>query len=260
MSDSLHLNFEDRAAIIDRKRCPLVLLHAFPVGPQMWGDVVELLAGRNLVVDLPGFGATPIPDGEPNLDDAADALARTLDLAGIDRAVIAGLSMGGYVALSFAERHPERLSALALLNTNMHQDPEEKRQERREMIERVRADGARALSADALLGKTTRATQPLVVSSAQELAHEANPEGIIWALEAMAIRPERTYVARELDVPVLVLTGDEDDMSPLSALTDPLAEKKDVTAVTISGAGHLSAMEQPQAVARALEDLVSLVS
>lgn len=261
MSNPFQLNFEDRAAIIDRKRRPLVLLHAFPVGPQMWDDVVELVAGRNLVVDLPGFGASPVPEGaEPNLDDAADALARSLDSAEIDSAVIAGLSMGGYVALSFAQRHPDRVSALALLNTNMNPDGQEKLRERREMVERVREQGASALSIDSLLSETTRKTQPLVVSSAQELAREANPDGVIWALEAMAARPERTFVVRELGVPVLVLSGDEDELTPLSVLTDPLIEQDDVTAVTVEGAGHLSAMENPQEVAEALEELVSRVS
>src|SRR5690625_7740170 len=74
MSDPYFLHYEDRAAITDSNRVPLVLIHAFPVGPEMWNDVVELLSGRNLVVDLPGFGNTPVPDGAPNLDDAADAL------------------------------------------------------------------------------------------------------------------------------------------------------------------------------------------
>lgn len=257
MSSSNFLHYEDRAAIIDRKRVPLVLIHAFPVGPEMWNDVVELLAGRNLVVDLPGFGNTPIPQGAPSLDDAADALAATLDEAKIDKAVIAGLSMGGYVALSFLERHRERVAGLALLDTNMSADSSEKKEQRAQLAAQVREAGTSALSVEGLLGNTTTQTQPLVVANVEQLVREANPEGVVWALEAMAARPERTYVAREAGVPILLAAGDEDEMSPISVLRDPLLEVDDVSVVTIAGAGHLSAMEKPQEVAEALDDLVS---
>lgn len=259
MSEPFALHFEDRPAIIDRKRVPLVLLHAFPVGPQMWDEVVELLAGRNLVMSLPGFGNSPIPDGPANLDDAADALAVSLDQAGIDEAVIAGLSLGGYVALSFVERHADRVAGLALLDTNMGADSPQKRAEREQQVAAVRAEGTEVLSVDALLGTTTKATAPLVVANAEQYAREANPDGVVWALEAMAARPERTYVVREAGVPVLILAGDEDELSPISVLRDPLLEVSDVRAVTIAGAGHLTAMEKPQEVAEALDELVARV-
>lgn len=259
MSSSFFLHYEDRAAIIDRKRVPLVLIHAFPLGPEMWNDVVELLAGRNIVVDLPGFGNTPVPDGPPNLDDAADALAATLDEAKIDKAVIAGLSLGGYVALSFVERHRERVAGLALLDTNMGADSEDKRAERANQVAAVRESGSEVLSVDGILGETTKKTSPLVVANAEQLAREAHPDGVVWALEAMAARPERTYVAREAGVPILLLAGDEDTLSPIDVLRDPLIEVDDIEVVTVEGAGHLTAMEKPQEVAEALDDLVGRV-
>lgn len=256
MSTPYSLHYEDHAAIIDKNRVPLVLLHAFPVGPQMWDDLVELLAGRNLVVDLPGFGNTPVPDGPANLNDAADALAATLDEAEIEKAVIAGLSLGGYVALSFLERHPERVAGLGLLDTQMGPDTAEKRQQRAETVQAVQESGTQALSVDGLFSPSTQQLNPLAISSAQQYAQEADPEGVIWALEAMAARPERTYVVRETDIPVLILAGEDDTMTPLSVLSDPLEELEDIAAVTVPNAGHLSAMEDPQAVAEALDKLV----
>jgi len=256
MSDPYFLHYEDRAAITDSNRVPLVLIHAFPVGPEMWNDVVELLSGRNLVVDLPGFGNTPVPDGAPNLDDAADALAATLDRTGIDKAVIAGLSLGGYVALAFLERHADRVAGLGLLDTQLDADSEEKRAQRAQTVDSVRNIGTKALSISELLGETTHKTQPLVVANAEQLAREAHPDGVVWALEAMASRPGRAYVVREAGVPVLLLAGSEDTMTPISVLEEPLAEIDDVAAVTVEQAGHLSAMEQPNEVAEALDELV----
>src|SRR5690625_4033015 len=136
MSDPYFLHYEDRAAITDSNRVPLVLIHAFPVGPEMWNDVVELLSGRTLVVDLPGFGITPVPDGAPNLDDAAHALAATLDRTATAKAVIAGLSLGGYVALAFLERHADRVAGLGLLDTQLDADSEEKCPQRARSEER----------------------------------------------------------------------------------------------------------------------------
>src|SRR5699024_2550931 len=161
-----------------------------------------------------------------------------------------------YVALSFLERHPERVAGLGLLDTQMGPDTAEKRQQRAETVQAVQESGTQALSVDALFSPSTQQRNPLAISSAQQYAREADPAGVIWALEAMAARPERTYVVREADVPVLILAGEDDAMTPLSVLSDPLEEIEDIAAVTVPNAGHLSAMEDPQAVAEALDKLV----
>jgi len=127
---------------------PLVLLHAFPLHAAMWDDLLDSLAGPVLVVDLPGLGNSPVPDGEPDLAVSADAVVAAMDGEGIGRAVIAGVSMGGYVAMAIARRHPARLAGIGLIDTKASADGEEARTNR----ERI----ARAVTGDAGTGRLGR--------------------------------------------------------------------------------------------------------
>lgn len=256
-NDSFEIHVDSRAAVTDPSRTPLVLLHAFPVGPTMWNSLVESLAGPVMIVHLPGFGASTVPSGEASLDDAADAVAQYLNRHGVEKAVVAGVSMGGYVALALAEGHPDVIAGVGLLDTRLEADTEEARQGRYSTIGQVKESGVTALTVSGLVGRTTAEYRPDVLSEVEELAREANPHGVMWALEAMARRPDRTHVMLESSYPALLLAGDEDSMSPLEVLTTPLAHRSNVEAVQVPGAGHLSAMEEPKVVAEALETLVS---
>lgn len=260
MSASYYLNLEDQHPTTAHARTPLVLIHAFPVGPRIWDDLRPNLLGRTLIVHLPGFGTSPLPPGPANLDDGADGLAAALDRAGIDRVAVAGVSLGGYAALSFLERHGDRVSGLGLLDTHMRADPAAKREDRAKQAAEVRERGTAALSIEGLLSETTLAKRPETVQRVEKLVREANPAGVIWALEAMATRPDRTHVAAEAQIPILVLAGEEDAMTPLSVMREPLADLENVWATTVSGAGHLAAMEKPREVAQALNELVERAS
>src|SRR5690625_3239734 len=156
MSASYYLQFEDHPGAGDDGSVPLVLIHAFPVGSRMFDDLTALLPGRNVVVHLPGFADSAVPEGPANLDDAADGLAAALDRAGIERAAIAGVSLGGYVALSFLERHKDRVSALGLLDTHMKADPPAKREDRAKTALAVRERGSGELSIGGLRSEERR--------------------------------------------------------------------------------------------------------
>lgn len=254
---SFEIHVDSRAALTDPSRTPLVLLHAFPVGPTMWNSLVESLAGPAMIVHLPGFGESAVPPGEASLEDAADAIARYLSQNGVEKIVVAGVSMGGYVALALAEQHPELIAGIGLLDTRLEADTEQARQGRYSTIDQVKESGVTALTVSGLVGRTTAEYRPDVLSKVEELARDANPHGVMWALEAMARRPDRTHVMLESSYPALLLAGDEDSMSPLEVLTAPLAHRSNVEAVQVPGAGHLSAMEEPKVVAEALETLVN---
>ncbi|WP_127131699.1 alpha/beta fold hydrolase [Georgenia sp. SYP-B2076] len=246
---------------------PLVLLHGFPLDATMWDDVVALLPDLPvLTVDAPGFGASPAPgavaealgrSADPALETYADAVAASLRDAGIDRAVVAGLSMGGYALLALAERHRGLLMGAGLLDTKAEADDDAARANRAQVAEAAAERGSEAVAPmlTQVLGTTTQAERPGVVDRMRDALAAAPPEGIAWAQRAMAARPDRLAALARLDVPVLVLRGAEDAMSPQAAAGTMAQALTDVEVVVVPHAGHMSAVEEPRAVADALRRL-----
>jgi pimeloyl-ACP methyl ester carboxylesterase len=244
---------------------PLVLLHAFPLERSMWRDVAALLAASApttplILLDLPGLGRSPVPDGAPDLAVSADGVAAVLDAAGVTRAALAGVSMGGYVAMAFARRHRDRLAALALIDTKATADGEQARANRERVAQAVLGDaGASVLEPmlEGLLGATTRASRPDVVARVREAVLAARPDGVAWSQRAMASRPDSREVLRALRIPVAVVVGEEDTLSPLPE-AEAMAEAMPGAAFTVvPGAGHLAALEDPPSVAAALTTLLA---
>lgn len=238
---------------------PLVLLHAFPLDSRMWADVAPQLEGPVLAVDLPGAGSAPgaaLP--EPSLEAAADAVAAALAGAGHDRAVVAGLSMGGYVALALVERHPELVAGLGLLDTKATADADQARANRLRVADAVATAGTvdEVLPmATALLGAASR-ERPELVARLEALIGAQQPAGVAWSQRAMAARPDRAAVLAGYRGPALVLVGEEDRPTPVAGAR-AMADALGVEAVVVPGAGHLTAVEAPSAVAAALADLLA---
>ena len=238
---------------------PVVLLHAFPLSAAMWVEQREALRGsyRVLAPDLRGFGASPAGDDEPSLDLLADDVAGLLDDRGIEQAVLAGLSMGGYVAMAFARRHPARLRGLVLADTKAGADPEPARANRERIAATLLAEGSPRVLLDevapGLLGETTRRERPDVVERVATMVRAASPTAAAWAQRAMAARPESYDTLRAVSVPTLVVVGEEDAISPPEEAERMVAALPDAALMRIEGAGHLSAVERPQAFTAALD-------
>ncbi|MDO4792443.1 MAG: alpha/beta hydrolase [Buchananella hordeovulneris] len=248
---------------------PLVLLHGFPVDGRMWDLLRPALAaegcGDVIVVDGPGFGQSgPLVDEQggsavEGLEGYADSVAAALRHAGVERAVVAGLSMGGYVAVALAERHPELVAGLAMLDTKSTADAPEAAAGRLAMAQRAPAEGSAvvaAMVANVLAPATLEGGEAL--ERYRAMADAAAGGAIAWAQRAMAARPDRTSVLaalRERAVPGLVLRGEFDKpCTPADAAH--MAEHLGAQVVTVSGAGHFPALENPPATARALADLL----
>jgi len=239
----------------------IVLLHGFPVDHRMWDDVAARLravTGLGLVApDLPGLGASPVPADVPSVAASADAVARTLDDAGVRRAVVVGMSMGGYVAMALLARHPQLVAGIGLVDTKHGADDDVARANRLRVATTVLAAG----SVDAVRGMSTS----LLAASAREtratqvaaLIDDQPPEGIAWSQRAMAARGDSTATLQAFTGPAAVVVGDEDEVTPpaqAASLRDLLA---DGTLVTVRGAGHLAAMERPDEVADAIAALAA---
>jgi pimeloyl-ACP methyl ester carboxylesterase len=238
---------------------PLLLVHAFPLSSAMWVRQIAGLAPRCRVIapDLRGFGETAPGSGAASLDQLADDLAGLLDQLKVERATVAGLSMGGYISFALWRRHRARIAGLILADTRAGADSAEARHGREQNARLAETQGAAAI-ADQMLPKllAASATTP-VRDEVREIIEANHPAGIAAALRAMAARPDATSLLAEIDVPTLVVVGGEDALTPPSEariLHEGIAGSR---LVEIPGAGHLANLENPEAFNAALEEFMA---
>lgn len=234
-----------------------LLLHAFPFDGSMWDDVADRLRAQGhevLAPDLRGFGSAPLGDRSPGIDVLVDDM---LALLGGVPAVIAGCSMGGYVALGILERRPDLVAALSLVDTKATADAEAARAHRHRVADLAEGGGDwSAGMVEGLLGDTTRRTRPDVVELVEGILAAAPGPTVAWAQRAMAGRPDARASLALITAPVSVVMGVEDTMSPQGEQDLILEAVPHAAWVPISGAGHLTPLESPGAVASALLALV----
>ena len=240
--------------VIEAGRGPaVVLLHAFPLNASMWSVQREGLGATHRVVcpDQRGFGGTMLGHDEPSLDDVADDVAAMLDARKVDTCVLGGLSMGGYVAMAFLRRHPERVSALVLADTKAGADSPEAAANRHRIADAVIEAGNASLLLDevlpVLVGTTTKERRPLVHGRVKALVERAPAFAVAWAQRAMAARPDSFDTLRAVRVPTLVVVGEEDTLSPPADAQAMADAVEGARLVTIPEAGHLTAVEAPEA-------------
>ncbi|WP_258904512.1 alpha/beta fold hydrolase [Actinokineospora sp. UTMC 2448] len=224
----------------------LVLLHAFPMDSRMW-DGVRSLPGL-ITPDLPGFGSAPLPASEPDLGAMADAVIASMDDEGVERAVVGGCSMGGYVAMALLRKAPARVSGLLLVDTKATADAQEAAANRLAVAERAEREGITPWLADAMLPSLV--ADPAHAGVVRELMESQDPAAVAWAQRAMAARPASHDVLRT-SVPTLVVHGAEDRMMPV-ALAEELADLTSGTLTVLPGVGHLPPIEAPEAFAAAV--------
>ena len=239
----------------------LILLHGFPLNAEEWlPQLAAAPAGWSVIApDMRGFrGAgsvdAPVSDTMTDDDCASDVLALMSHLE-LDRGVIGGLSMGGYVALALMKKAPERVDGLVLANTRAGADSPEGRAARDRMIDLVRREGPAAVARDMLpklLGETTKREQPDLVDVVRGLVEANVADGLAAAVHAMKTRPDSTSMLGSIRCPTLVITSDED------ALISPSESEKMAAAIpgarlhVIPHAGHLSNLERPHEFSKAL--------
>lgn len=232
---------------------PLVLLHAFPLSSAMWLDQRASLGERCHVVtpDQRGFGGSPLGGAEPSLDVCADDVARLLDGRGFDRVVLGGISMGGYVAMAFLRRHPGRLRGLLLVDTKAGADSKEARGNRLRMADELDADPESPVLLEqvlpTLIGETTVRSRVMAHGRVRGFVQSAPAYAAAWAQRAMADRPDSFDALRTVDVPALVVVGDEDGISPLSEAQAMVDALPDAELAVLPQSGHLTPIEVPDA-------------
>lgn len=250
------LNYDDAG-----QGLPILLIHGFPHDRRLWNAQVAGLqdTARVIAPDLRGFGTSIDPTGTMTMDDYAADLHALLEELGIQKVVVAGLSMGGYIALAFLERYPAVVKGLILCNTRAGADSDEARVGREDTARNVMTEGV-PLLAEAMLPKMlspeSLSTRPGMGSSIESMMAEQRPAGVVAALRGMAARPDRTPMLATIDVPTLIITGEKDTVIPPSESEAMAGAIPGSKLVVIPNVAHLSNVEAPEAFNAAVQEFM----
>jgi pimeloyl-ACP methyl ester carboxylesterase len=228
----------------------VLLLHGFPFDRSMWREQAEALGGEFRVVapDLRGLGETPLGGGDVSIAGMAEDVAALLDELHLERVVLGGLSMGGYVAFEFFRRFPGRVRALVLADTRPQGDTEDGRRAREENARRALTEGMTTI-VDSMLPKLlaagTRERGGEVLERVRAMMLGTSPEGAAAALRAMAARRDQTDLLPSINVPTLIVVGSEDAITPPADAEAMSTKIEGSRLFVVEGAGHLSNVERP---------------
>lgn len=235
---------------------PLVLLHAFPADRRVWERQLDELSAEFRVItpDLRGFGQSSSEEPFTLESQAVDVRALLASIGALP-CILSGLSMGGYIALAYARKYPADLRGLAVVDSKAEPDTPEAKQGRDQMATLARTAGARAV-ADQMLPKmlapATQTAWPAVAARLRELIEACPPRTTEHALMAMRDRPDHTDTLSLARVPVLIVVGEHDAITPVGMAERMSKQPPNATLAVIPGAGHMSPMEQPALVSEAL--------
>jgi len=242
---------------------PILLIHGFPLDSSMWQAQAEHLRkkGRTVLTpDLPGFGdAPPLASDDPTIGDYAQHIHEIIQREAGGHAIIGGFSMGGYILLALLRHHPEAVAAAMFLDTRADADSPDARAARLKSIEQVKADGPNAIIEGLLTKQLAKKPTAANREKARAIMQRQPAAAIIAAQTAMSKRRDQTDLLAQLSIPVLVLVGAEDAITPPSVALAMQSHMPHAMAVQIVGAGHLSPVEQPAAVSGAIETFLATV-
>ncbi|MDD7464720.1 MAG: alpha/beta hydrolase [Actinomycetaceae bacterium] len=236
---------------------PLVLIHALPLDSTMWDAVRAQLPTLDIITpDAPGFGHSPLAGsfGEPSIPTYAEAVKVTLDTLGVQRIALGGLSMGGAVAAEFVSRYPQMVAGLALMDTSIKEDDADLRAYRFSIIEQADAGHGYDAIADWETTMLSPKVSATVRNELSSLLRAAPNEGLAWQLRAMAARQGRNDAVALVEGPVYFIRGEDDATSSLEYFMELSLKAQHPRIVEIPAAGHFTANEQPEQLARALKE------
>ncbi len=230
---------------------PVLFIHGFPFNQEMWKEQIELLAETHRVItyDVRGHGKSQLGDGHVLIDFLVDDLFALMDHLGIHSANVAGLSMGGYVALRGIEREPNRFLSLVLCNTKSEADTNEAKTKRADAIRAIQNNGVETFADNFLksvFAPTSFDKRPEAVRKIRTMIKSTSPDTLCSTLIALAARTDTTETLTKIDIPVLILVGEHDQLTPPSAAQNMANNLRDAQIHILPDAAHLSNLENPE--------------
>jgi 3-oxoadipate enol-lactonase len=230
---------------------PLVLIHGYPLDHSIWDEVAGLLENDfDLILpDLRGFGESTTVETPYGVDVIADDIAQLLKKLGVEKAALAGHSMGGYVALAFAKKYPDQVSGLALVSSQTLADPADRKEGRYKTAAEVAEKGVGAVA-----GMTDKlSTDQGIRDSIRPLIERQGKNGVIGALKAMAEREDTTALLPDFKFPVVLVHGDADQLIPIDRAREVKAVRAASHLTELPGVGHLPMLDAPGQTAETLK-------
>lgn len=234
----------------------LVLLHGFPESGTLWQNITGNLSGfaTLIIPDLPGAGRSPLQK-ETGIDQMADEIKAILDKEGIDKAVLAGHSMGGYVALAFAVKYPGAVAGISLVHSTPLADDDEKKITRQKSIDLIRKGGKGVFTSQMipnLFADSFKQKRPEIVKASVDEGMKMNGDSMINFYKAMMLREDTTGILNNAPYPVQWVIGENDNIIPYKKILQ-FCYRSDVNFVSLyKNCGHMSMFEMPENLARDL--------
>jgi len=227
---------------------PVVLLHPFPVHHEFWSSLAATSWSRYKLIlpDLRAHGRSEVGSGAATMAKHADDMLRLLDAEQVTKAVFVGVSIGGYILFEFWRRHRERVQALVLSNTRAEPDTEQGRANRMKSIEDARLRGTAPFLDSQLgnfIGQTTRTNRPDIAAKARRMMSALTVDGLAAVQQGMAERPDSVPTLRGINVPTLVIAGEEDTLTPLANAQVIQQHIRGARLSVIPKVGHYAALE-----------------
>jgi 3-oxoadipate enol-lactonase len=243
---------------------PVVLLHPFPANHDLWKPAAQAVVSRYRVIlpDLRGHGDSGIGEGPATMEKHAADLARILDHEEVGRAPFVGVSIGGYVLFEFWRKYRARVEALVLCNTKAQADTPEARAARLQSAVEVMERGTEPFFESMipkLMGRTTLDARPDLVDGALHMMRKMSPEDVAMVQRGMAERPDSVETLKTVNVPTIVVTGDEDILTGVAEAELMRQHIAGSQLKVIAKAGHYSPWEQPEEVGKLLRQFLDTV-
>lgn len=236
------------------KGTPLMLVHGFPLDSSSWNEIAPLLENVFDIIlpDLRGFGQSTTIESSYTISDMADDLAGLLDHLGIEKTAMAGHSMGGYVALAFAKKYPDRVSGLGLVSSQAAGDPPERKEGRYKTAADVAEKGI-GVVVEAMTPKLSADVR--VQAFVRGMIEKQSKVAVIGALKAMAEREDSMSILSSFNFPFVLIHGDSDALIPIDRSKEIKTAMPSAQYVELIGAGHMPMMEFAKETADALSFL-----
>jgi len=259
--NNLHLSYDDVGECVT----PIIFLHGYPFNKTMWEGQLEFLKSsyRLIACDIRGFGKSTDEDSSLNIDLFSDDLIAFMDILNIDKAIVCGLSMGGFITLNAQKKYPDRFEALILCDTQCIADTKEVKEKRHAIIDEIEVNGAATFNEGfikSVFHKDSITNKKELVDQLRSVVFANSENIIIKGLVALAERAENCSTLSEINIPTLIICGREDEVTPLVQSEFIHTAIKGSILNVIDNAGHVSNLEQPDKFNKHILDFLTALN